>query len=990
MLAMAMLLGAAASTQAAEPETTPLTPSHGPLAGGTIVSVPNPLPEVTFTSVSAGFEHSIAIGDDGNTYAWGANDRGQVGTGGLHSYYDSPMRVHTPEGVTFTKVEAGYNFSLALGSDGVVYGWGDNGSGQLGNGSSGISRSPVAAVMPEGVTFTNISAGKSLAAALGSDGNAYGWGLNTVGQVGDGTTTGRNTPTRIQTPSGVSYVDIEANGGFATAVGSDGNVYSWGGNVFGVFGNGTNGTTSVTPVRARVPAGVTLTSVSTTHQHVLATAIDGSVYAWGNNAQGQLGNGTYTTSYTPVKVLLPWYLEDVKFAEVFAGEKHSAARTTDGGVMSWGTNAEGQYGDGTVINGLRPMPATIPAEVSIEGFSGGGNHALALGSDHKLYAWGMNNRGQVGDFTKSNRTSPVQVGIVVQVTDVRFGGVQGTDITRQPDGSWTVKTPAYAQAGPVEVDVYWNMGRILQTPITYSDGFTYDPLPEAPTISGLTDQEVPAGNNATFTVEVTGQPAPTVEWEFSRDGELWESISADDAATVSADQLTLTVAATEAHNGYQYQAVARNSEGEAFTEAATLTVTAPIPSAPSISDPEDQVVTEGGSASFAVTASGMPVPSVAWQVSSNAGESWASTTTDAAASVSADGRTLTIAATLDHDGYQYRAVATNSEGEMTSAAATLAVSPAEQPPKITGLMDQTVVAGSEATFAIKVTGYPVPTVSWYVWRGDGGPEPISADSAATVSADGKTLTVAATEAHNGYRYQAVASNSQGGDETLPVTLTVTTPVPVVPTVSDPADQAVTEGEDATFTVTASGYPAPIVEWEVSRDQGDTWEPVSADSAATVSDGALTLIVAGTLDHDGYQYRARATNDQGIDISDPATLTVKREGGHDADGDADADPDDGSDAGADSDGGSDSDGGANSGGSSDSGGSSNSSANSEGGSGGGKADGGASDGSKPSDGSSLPTTGGESGLPLLGGAAALFMLGAVVFVVARVRRQRLNQ
>src|SRR5690606_37509516 len=140
------------------------------------------------TSISGGSAHSVALGSDGNAYAWGSNTFGQLGDG-TNTSSNTPVQVQAPAGDTFTSISAGENHSVALGSDGNAYAWGRNTFGQLGDGTNTSSNTPVQVQAPAGVPSTSISAGSTHSVALGSDGNAYAWGRNIYGQLGDGTNT---------------------------------------------------------------------------------------------------------------------------------------------------------------------------------------------------------------------------------------------------------------------------------------------------------------------------------------------------------------------------------------------------------------------------------------------------------------------------------------------------------------------------------------------------------------------------------------------------------------------------------------------------------------------------------------------------------------------------------------------------------------------------------------------------------------------------------
>ncbi|MGL3150673.1 hypothetical protein ACSS7Z_09960 [Microbacterium sp. A82] len=845
-------------------------PANGPVTGGTEVTIERPAGG-TFTQVSAGDYHSVALAADGAAYAWGDNGFGQLGDGtGVISRV--PVRVEMPAGVKFTQVSAGGEHSVAVTEDGTAYAWGNNQYGQLGDGTNRRRYVPVRVEMPDGVSITQVSAGGSHSVAVTADGTAYAWGYNEYGQLGIGTTTNSNVP--VQVPFGMSLTQVSAGNWHSVALDEDGAAYGWGYNKDGQLGIGTTASSWVSaPVRVRMPAGLSFTQVSAGRWHSVALTEDGPAYAWGYNIAGELGDGTDKLRDAPVRVEMP---DGVTFTQVSAGHRFTVAVTEDGAAYAWGGNRSGQLGIGGPSDGVwRPVRVRMPAEVTFTQVSAGDGHSVAVTADGTAYAWGVNGNswstyrdGRLGDGTDVDRHVPTPVLTDATVTGVSFGGASATNLVDNGDGSWTATTPPH-DAGPVDVVVSWELNGVAQPDITYADAFTYIAPDVAPTVTDPEDQAVTAGDAARFTVETTGTPEPSLLWEFSTDdGATWSAVGATDG-TVSDDGKTLTVAATEALSGFQYRATAENSVDAVTSNAATLTVTA-APVAPTVTDPEDQAVTAGDEAMFTVEATGTPVPSLLWEFSTDDGGTW-SVVGAADGTVSDDGKTLTVAATEALSGFQYRATAENSVDAVTSAPATLTVTAAPVAPTVSDPEDQAVTAGDEAMFTVEATGTPVPSLLWEFSTDDGGTWSVVGAADGTVSDDGKTLTVAATEALSGFQYRATAENSVDAVTSAPATLTVTA-APVAPTVSDPEDQAVTAGDEARFTVEATGTPEPSLLWEFSTDDGGTWSVVGA-ADGTVSDDGKTLTVAATEALSGFQYRATAENSVDAVTSAPATLTV---------------------------------------------------------------------------------------------------------------------
>jgi hypothetical protein len=234
----------------------------------------------------------------------------------------------------------------------VAAGWGYNGEGQLGDGTV-TSRSGYGDI-GVGDDVVQVAAGSGHGLALRSDGTVWAWGSNGAGELGDGTTTSRSTPVRVTGLSGVTQV--AACGYFSVALRSDGTVWAWGDNRGGQLGRGTASNHEVTPARVRGLARVT--KISAGGSFVLALRSDGSVRAWGDNRRGQLGNGTTASSPVPVKVA---GLSSV--TGISAGFDASIATRASGisaitSVWTWGGNDRGQLGNGSTA------PVTGPVQVT--------------------------------------------------------------------------------------------------------------------------------------------------------------------------------------------------------------------------------------------------------------------------------------------------------------------------------------------------------------------------------------------------------------------------------------------------------------------------------------------------------------------------------------------------------------------------------------------------------------------------------------------------
>jgi alpha-tubulin suppressor-like RCC1 family protein len=334
------------------------------------------------TAVSAGQNHSLALQGAGTVVAWGANAAGELGNGSTTAS-SSPVKVSSLSKAV--AVAAGNEFSLAQLKDGTVQAWGYNAYGQLGNGTTTSSSSPVKVSSLSEVVA--IAAGETHSLALLKNGTVEAWGQNSGGELGNGTTTNSSSPVKV---SGISEaVAISAGGEFSLAVLKNGTVVAWGYNGAGQLGDGN---TTSTDVPVAVSSLSEVVSVAAGAAHSLALLKSGSVKSWGANQSGQLGNNSCCEmSDTPVKV------SGITEATAVAAGYHSLALTRSGTVMDWGRNSYGQLGDGTSTGpekceyeGSPRSCSKIPVNVTTGLFEssnlteaisidGGVNYALAIG-----------------------------------------------------------------------------------------------------------------------------------------------------------------------------------------------------------------------------------------------------------------------------------------------------------------------------------------------------------------------------------------------------------------------------------------------------------------------------------------------------------------------------------------------------------------------------------------------------------------------------------
>ena len=393
----------AAAAQTAPPPSTAPPPTQPPT---TAPPPPTTLPANRAAAISAGREHSCALHRTGTISCWGSNTYRQLGDG---TRQDSSVPVQVTGTTDATAITAGRLHSCALHQNGTMSCWGNNQLGQLGNGTARTSSVPVQVT---GITdATAITAGGSYSCALRQNGTISCWGYNRQGQLGDGTRSNSVIP--VQVAGITDATAITAGTDHSCALHQDGTISCWGSNDDGQLGNGESryGTISSVPVRV---VGITdATAITAGNAYSCALHQNGTISCWGANSFGRLGNGQ---SGRNAKSAVPVQVSGITDATaITAGSGHSCALHQDGSVSCWGFNLFGGLGNGqSGRNADSPLPVQVSGITDATAITAGSGHSCALHQDGSVSCWGSNDDGQLGNGTNRRSLAPVQV--------VGFGG----------------------------------------------------------------------------------------------------------------------------------------------------------------------------------------------------------------------------------------------------------------------------------------------------------------------------------------------------------------------------------------------------------------------------------------------------------------------------------------------------------------------------------------------------------------------------------------
>ena len=366
---------------------------------------------LTFTAVAAGGAHTCGLVTSGSAWCWGRGESGQLGVpspstscqtdAGAMPCSKTPLRVGGNH--AFTRLAAGAAHTCGLSGEGIAWCWGGNSTGQLGDGSTSNRSAP--AQVNTDLRFSMLDAGAQHSCGLTADGAAWCWGSNVRGQLGDGTTTARHVPVAV---SGGHTFRVIAAGGFSVGhtcgVDDTGKVWCWGDNESGQLGNGSpddNAHSTPGPVSGDQQV-TTVTAGLGGHSCSLTAA--GAAWCWGENAFGALGDGTTIARASPVAVA-----GGLSFTTLIAGGflGHTCGLLDTGAAWCWGENERGQVGDGSTTD--RSSPRAVAGGLMFRVLDAGFRHTCGLSVTAVLYCWGSSGAGQLGNGTETLSAVPARV-----------------------------------------------------------------------------------------------------------------------------------------------------------------------------------------------------------------------------------------------------------------------------------------------------------------------------------------------------------------------------------------------------------------------------------------------------------------------------------------------------------------------------------------------------------------------------------------------------
>jgi len=366
------------------------------LSGGKAICSYIPTPPLYLTMfISSGSEYNILI-KNGQAWGWGYNTQGQIGDNTVTSRRTPVSILGTIK--TFCKIGTGVATSIVIDKNGQIWGWGFNYYGNIGDNTTTQRNTPVS-ILGAKKTFCSIDSSQHTI-GIDKNGLVWGWGYNGYGQLGNNSVTNKITPVSIL---GVkkTFCSITTGQNHTMGIDNTGLVWGWGWNGYGQLGDNSK-ISKRTPVSI-LGAKKTFCSVVSGYGHSLGIDNTGLVWGWGYNGKGQLGDNSTVSKCTPVSILGA----KKTFCVITSGDVHTIGIDKNGQVWCWGSNVNGQLGDNTIVQ--RNTPVSILGSKKTFCKISGQQHTLAIDKNGQLWSWGNNNKGELGDNTINKKCTPIRV-----------------------------------------------------------------------------------------------------------------------------------------------------------------------------------------------------------------------------------------------------------------------------------------------------------------------------------------------------------------------------------------------------------------------------------------------------------------------------------------------------------------------------------------------------------------------------------------------------
>jgi len=385
---------------------------------------------VCWKSFSGGDFFTLGITSNGQLWSWGLNDFAQLGLG-TQGNTANPVKAQVGTETDWKEVEAGREYGIAIKENGTLWAWGRNSFGMLGDGTGTTRKSPVQ--IGTDANWSKISAGAVNTLALKSDGTLWAWGRNNEGQLGDGTNTIRAVPTQIGLDT--DWAEITTGERHGLAIKTNGTLWAWGAN-----GNGQLGLADNLFSDKNIPTQVGTASdwklISAGRNFTLAVKNNGTLWSWGQNDFGQLGNGFSSGNFNDIPIQIG---TDTDWASIAAGELHSMVLKTNGTRWAWGSNGKGSSSSGSAgaLGDTTKTDKNIPTQIGTDNDwekpKAGSLFSFCLKKDGTLWSNGRNTAGELGDGTETIRLFPILVSCPIVLTNIRFNDeLQGLEIYPNP------------------------------------------------------------------------------------------------------------------------------------------------------------------------------------------------------------------------------------------------------------------------------------------------------------------------------------------------------------------------------------------------------------------------------------------------------------------------------------------------------------------------------------------------------------------------------